>query len=166
MSNNKYSDEARAEILASARETIRRTEHIAAADPFTRNIPSAADRWRAEQSEKLADDERQKRKADLRIIERALERRVSMRVLGAVQTMINNSIGTARKEHVEQFLPELIAALRSEISEELCGAIEQAYKASHAELLDEVAALRRAVRKINGDDTVLDLPALRTVKAH
>ena len=114
-------------------------------------------RWKREADEQMAHNERARRERDYQ----ALETRVTERVLATMQGLVND-------EHdylLKHFLPELLACLRHEISDEITSAIATAYERAFADVRADFDALRQAVKKLAGDENaIIDLPPLRVGK--
>jgi hypothetical protein len=156
-----YTDEQREQILRQARELLREPPNGSATKHFPSFGETVNQRHRREISEQEAERERERRENDYR----AIERRVTANVLAAVQGMIDNAIGTARADHVENFLPEFVSQFREELHDHVVNELERAYAKAMDDLRADLAALRQAVKKLAGDDsTVIDLPPLASMR--
>jgi hypothetical protein len=59
---------------------------------------------------------------------------VTATVMASVQGVVNSAISAEHARMVELLLPEVLGALRHEISDEICSAIETAYQKAFADV--------------------------------
>jgi hypothetical protein len=157
-----------AAILAEARKTIGRTEHVgkppetggfgnpAETADFLPPFEDRLERWKREANERAEARECERARSDLAVI----ERRVTDRVYACLQSQLAAMINDEHKHMVEMLLPELVAALKQSIADDVTIEIERAYKLAMAELRADLNALREALKKIAGDGAIIDLPPL------
>ena len=165
MSN--FTDEEKAAILRRAREipaqppASERTGDVGASELPTPSdyLPPFEDRtarWQREGDERMARQEQARRERDYA----AIEARITTNVLATMQ-------GVVDAEHarmVEGLLPEVLFALRQEISDEICTAIESACAKAFADVRADLNALRQAVTKVADDGAIIDLPPLPSMR--
>jgi hypothetical protein len=150
-----------AAILQQARETLARTSTIETRQvvddhPILPPIEDRIAKWKREADEQTERKQAERERSNVEVI----ERRVEQRVRAALQGMIDQAIGAEREHLIDLFLPELVAAMRAEISGEITSAIERAYEKALGNVRADLNALRASIKRLGGDGTILDLPAL------
>jgi hypothetical protein len=146
MSN--YTNEQRDELLRAARETLERTASIVA-----RPIEDAGDRWRRKNEEHEREVEHERKKSEVK----AIENRIAEELRASLTASFQSLIDAEHQYLIDQLLPELIAAERDAIADDISAAIERAYRVAFVDLRSDVAALRNAMHKALGP---IDVPAI------
>jgi hypothetical protein len=140
------------QVLREARETLDRTATIVARE---QPVEDAGLRWRRKNEQHELEREHERRKNEVKAIERRIEAQVRASLTETFKAIVDEE----HKYMVEQLLPELINELKDAIADDVSAEIERAYRLAFADMRSDIQALRDAIRKALGTDAI-DLPAI------